>query len=85
MYQRIQKTGYMPYGHFIDEVGLFSCLQTSQDKRIVVWEIKSQSVVAKLEGHTGIVVSYYHNTCITCTYLLQLHVHVQGSCNLFEK
>lgn len=34
-----------------------SILQTSQDKSIVVWEIRSQNIVTKLVGHTATVVS----------------------------
>ncbi|XP_032239481.2 probable cytosolic iron-sulfur protein assembly protein CIAO1 [Nematostella vectensis] len=36
-----------PSGHYI--------YSTSQDKSIVVWEVTSQGVVAKLQGHTGMV------------------------------
>ena len=38
---------------------MYFFLQTSQDKSICVWEIKSQEIVARLEGHSGIVVSIY--------------------------
>lgn len=44
----------------IDTASLF--LQTSQDKSIVVWEIKSQSIVTRLIGHTGVVVSHVTHT-----------------------
>lgn len=36
---------------------VFFLIQTSQDKSICVWEIKSQKIVTRLAGHTGIVVS----------------------------
>ena len=46
------------YGRSLADVAYnFSSLQTSQDKCIVVWEIRSQSVVARLEGHSETVVS----------------------------
>ncbi len=43
------------------------CLQTSQDKSIVVWEIRTQSVVARLQGHSGTVVSFLHHLQVSCT------------------
>jgi COMPASS component SWD3 len=55
--------------HCWDPSGLY-IYSTSQDKTICVWEIKSQSIVVKLEGHGGIVrdLHYCHelNMLVSC-------------------
>ena len=41
-------------------------MQTSQDKSICVWEIRTQDIVCRLQGHTGTVVSahvFSHKCC----------------------
>ena len=43
---------------------LSKCLQTSEERCICVWEVRSQEMVAKLQGHTNVVVSYSLNTFV---------------------
>lgn len=41
-----------------------NCLQTSEERCICIWEVRSQEMVAKLHGHTNVVVSCTMMLCL---------------------